>query len=54
MLNMGICVACLMCLTSSLEGTSIWGYPGNWSNKKQDRGKETLKLIMIDVKQGFV
>ena len=22
--------------------------------KKQDRGKETLKLIMIDVKQGFV
>ena len=56
MLKMGICDACLMGLTSSLEGTSIWGNPGNWSKKKQDtsRGKETLKLIMIDVKQGFV
>ena len=43
-----------MGLTSSLDGTSIWGYPGNWSKKKQDRGEETLKLIMIDVKQGFV
>ena len=52
---MGICDVCLMGLTSSLEGTSIWGYPGKWSRKKkQDRGKETLKLIMIDVKQGFV
>ena len=55
MLNMGICDVCLMGLTSSLEGTSIWEYPGNWSKKKkQDRGKETLKLIITDVKQGFV
>ena len=54
MLNIGICDACLMGLTSSLEGTSIWVYPGNRSKKKQDRGKETLKLIMIDVKQGLV
>ena len=37
MLNMGICDACLMGLTSSLEGTSIWGYPGNWSKKKKTR-----------------
>ena len=55
MLNIGICDACLMGLTSSLEGTSIWVYPGNRRKKKNKIwGKETLKLIMIDVKQGLV
>ena len=44
MLNIGICDACLMGLTSSLEGTSIWVYPGSRSKKKTRYGERDVEV----------
>ena len=50
MLNIGIGDAFLMGLNSSSGG--IWGGPHKRGKNGQE--KEMLKLIMIEVKQGFV